>query len=164
MLNVHFVLPLKTSPMAGSYADLFLKTKPRRAGNLMFSAARLGPSAYQTLGMSSLPANHPANTHCNRSDTFESSVGHPVVSKYLRVQVLVSKTSIKNLNHRILDGFPRPNEIELHFVLVGLGIERLGGKFAPIAHGDYLRVASLFCYALDGHHHLRPRERKIRFD
>lgn len=40
--------------------------------------------------------------------------------------------SYKTFDHRILDGFPRPNEIERHSVLVSPGIERLGRKLAPI--------------------------------
>ena len=65
--------------------------------------------------------------------------------EYLRVHALVSNAPVKTLNHRILEGFPRPNEIELHSVRVGPSIEGLGRQFAPIVHGDH-------------------GERKIRFD
>ena len=58
--------------------------------------------------------------------------------EYLRVHALVSDAPVKTLNHCILEGFPRPNEIEHHPVLVGPSIERPGRQFAPIVHGDHL--------------------------
>ena len=84
--------------------------------------------------------------------------------EHLRIQALVSKAPVDTLNHRMLDGFPGPNDIELHSVLVSPGVERLGSTFAPIVHGDHLRVARPFRYAFEGRHPRRPGERQIRFD
>jgi hypothetical protein len=84
--------------------------------------------------------------------------------EHLRVQALVSNAPVDTLHHRMLDGFPGRMTSSVTPCSWASGVERLGRQFAPMVHGDPLRVARPFRDALSGRHDRRPGERQIRFD
>ena len=84
--------------------------------------------------------------------------------EHLRVQTLISKAPVETLNHRILHGFSRSDNIQLHLVGISPGIQRLQGKFAPIVLGDDLRVATLLCRSREGGDHLLAGQGEVWLD
>ncbi len=56
--------------------------------------------------------------------------------EHLRVQTLVSKSAVDTLDHRILHGFTRSDEIELDPMFVCPGVKRLRGKFGAVVYPE----------------------------
>jgi hypothetical protein len=52
--------------------------------------------------------------------------------KDIRVQTLISKPAVETLNHRILLGCARPNEVQLDAMVVCPDVECLRGEFTPV--------------------------------
>lgn len=61
------------------------------------------------------------------------------VEEQTRIEALVSEPAIEVFDEAVLARFARTDEVELHVVLVGLGIDGSAAKLGAAVHGDRLR-------------------------
>jgi hypothetical protein len=59
------------------------------------------------------------------------------------VQALVTKPSVERLDHRIIRGFSRSAEVELHAVEVGPEIQTPRDELWPVIDSNTLRLSTL---------------------
>src|SRR4051812_9642646 len=69
------------------------------------------------------------------------------------VQALLAELSVERLDERVICGFSRSAEVELHAVEVGPPIQRLRDELRSIVHANRSRQATLGCVRLQNLHH-----------
>ena len=70
---------------------------------------------------------------------FQLRVGVGQRDKLVDVEAFVAEPTVKRFDVRILNGFARVNEVELHPVSIGPVLERAGQKLGAMIHGDRAR-------------------------
>ena len=79
---------------------------------------------------------------------FDRFLGVVQTDEHMLVKALVAKLAIEALDVAVLDRLPRLNEVQLHAVCIGPGVERFTDELRPVITAQKLsqmKAKGLFC-------------------